>query len=161
MEMRVVPSFPNYAATSDGRIFNVAYGMRRVMGFRHEDGYQVVTMRKDGKRKDVKIHRLVLEAFFGPSTKVARHLDGDPQNNAISNLCYGTMKENAEDRDKHGKTPKGENRWCVKLTVEDVLWIRAQLKTGRSANGIAKELNVAAGTIAYIRSGRNWKHVGE
>ena len=49
-------------------------------------------------------HRLVLSAFVGPlpAGLETRHLDGDPTNNALSNLRYGTKSENCRDRVDHG-----------------------------------------------------------
>lgn len=37
-----------------------------------------------------RIHRLVAAAFFGPSDMLVRHLDGNPLNNSLSNVMYGT-----------------------------------------------------------------------
>ena len=47
--------------------------------------------------KTFKIHRLVCEAFHGPSPfvgAVVMHLDEDPSNNSQENLRWGTRKEN-------------------------------------------------------------------
>lgn len=51
------------------------------------------------------VHRLVLEAFIGtrPKEMVCRHLDGNSLNNDLSNLKWGTKKENAQDCVKHGR----------------------------------------------------------
>lgn len=58
----------------------------------------------DGRRKTVRIHRLVVEAFHGPSDlPLVRHLDGNPRNNLLSNLAHGTHQENALDRVLHGR----------------------------------------------------------
>lgn len=36
-----------------------------------------------------------------------RHLDGDKRNTAPSNLVWGTARENAADRERHGRTARG------------------------------------------------------
>lgn len=56
------------------------------------------------------IHRLVLETFIGPAPEglQTRHLDGNPRNNRLDNLCWGTPKENQADRALHGTDNKGE-----------------------------------------------------
>jgi len=49
------------------------------------------------KGKSYKVHRLVCEAFHGPSPKdkpVCMHLDENSANNRPSNLAWGTQKEN-------------------------------------------------------------------
>lgn len=52
----------------------------------------------------VRVHRLVLEAFVGPRPEghVARHLNGNPGDNRLANLCWGTELENADDKRRHG-----------------------------------------------------------
>ncbi len=55
-----------------------------------------------GKRHAV--HRLVLMAWCGEpssSAPICRHLDGDPTNNRLANLAWGTPKQNARDAFQH------------------------------------------------------------
>jgi hypothetical protein len=52
------------------------------------------------------VHHLVLRAFVGERPVTIergeiRHLDGNKTNNVLANLCYGTIKENADDRKRH------------------------------------------------------------
>ena len=109
------------------------------------------------------VHRMIMRSFVGlppPGMQVC-HIDGDPTNNRLENLRYDTSKSNAGDRTKHDKwkpvgTP-GELRPNSKLTVEDVLAIRAWPK---GKVGIRKQWpHIAESTIHHVRSGRRWKHV--
>jgi hypothetical protein len=36
-----------------------------------------------------------------------RHLDGNKDNPHADNLAWGTRKENADDRERHGRTSRG------------------------------------------------------
>lgn len=68
--------------------------------------YLSVKLAKVGVTKTKYVHELVLLAFEGARPKSIegcqiRHLDGDPFNNCLSNLKYGTAKENAADRALH------------------------------------------------------------
>jgi hypothetical protein len=68
--------------------------------------YLSVKLSKAGVTKTTYVHELVLLAFEGPRPKIVsrseiRHLDGDRFNNALTNLKYGTVKENAADRKLH------------------------------------------------------------
>jgi hypothetical protein len=67
-------------------------------------GYPFVTLCKDGTRAVMTIHKMVLAAFVGPRPDgmVTRHLNGDPSDNRLENLTYGTPKENMHDMIVHG-----------------------------------------------------------
>jgi hypothetical protein len=77
---------------------------------------KVVTMKVDlykaGKRKTVRVHRIVLAAWIGPCPDGYEgcHNDGDPANNAVSNLRYDTPENNDSDKLSHGT----DNRKRVK-----------------------------------------------
>lgn len=67
-------------------------------------GYLFVNLYQAAKVKTpVTVHRLVLEAFVGPRPDgmECRHLDGDPANNRLANLAWGSPVENASDRKRH------------------------------------------------------------
>lgn len=91
----------------------VPYGRHKCMVYKGRDlkqfissGYLSVKLAKAGVTKTRYIHELVLLAFEGerPSSderSEIRHLDGDKTNNCLSNLKYGTTRENAADRALH------------------------------------------------------------
>ena len=69
------------------------------------------------RAKHMLIHRLVLLAFVGPPPfegSEVRHLDGDPTNNAIANITYGTRSENEMDKRQHGTHNQGRKTHCSK-----------------------------------------------
>lgn len=59
-------------------------------------GYHVVSLTKDGKKKDKKVHRLVAMAFVPPivGKDFVNHKDGDKINNCAENLEWCTRGEN-------------------------------------------------------------------
>lgn len=59
-------------------------------------GYKKVELSKDGKRKSMKVHRLVAMAFIdNPDNKPdVNHIDGNPLNNHLVNLEWCTESEN-------------------------------------------------------------------
>jgi hypothetical protein len=76
--------------------------------------HQRVTLYKDGKRSRIFVHRLVMLAFVGPCPPgmETRHLDGNPLNNRLENLVYGTRQENAQDRVNHGRDAHARMTHC-------------------------------------------------
>lgn len=69
-----------------------------------DGGYPTVALSVHGKTVTRCVHRLVLEAFVGepPAGTECRHMDGNPQNNALTNLRWGTRLENIRDQIRHG-----------------------------------------------------------
>lgn len=107
------------------------------------------------------IHRLVLAAFVGPCPAgyQCRHLDGDPANNHVSNLRWGTAQENADDRARHGTTPRGERQGLAKLNDAAVREIRTRRRDGMTLIEIAKLADVSINAVWLVLKGKTWKHV--
>lgn len=129
-----------------------------------ERGYKRISLiGTDGRRKHRFVHDLILEAFVGPRPPgmICRHLDGDPSNNLISNLRWGTGKENSQDCARHGRTTRhpGEKHPLAKLTEEDVREIKLLIARGISQREIGKMFGVRQNTISRVNSGVRWGHM--
>lgn len=127
-------------------------------------GYYVAKFCKGGVAKQVKVHRLVGEAFIpNPENKpFINHIDCNTLNNLPSNLEWCTPAENS----KHAKTldrfykPKGELNSNVKLTEEVVQQIRCKyVKGSYGFKRLAKEFNLSPTTICGIIQRKDWKHI--
>lgn len=91
----------------------VPYGRHKGMTYTGRDlkqfisgSYLSVKLARAGVLKTAYTHELVLLAFEGQRPDLGgrceiRHLDGVKTNNALSNLKYGTVKENYDDRKLH------------------------------------------------------------
>ena len=67
----------------------------------------MVMLRKEGKRKNFYVHRLVAEAFCERTHgNVVNHIDYNKRNNAASNLEWCTQKENIHHSIEHYRKPK-------------------------------------------------------
>lgn len=122
-------------------------------------GYLRVTLSKHGVSKKWTFHVLVLTAFCGarPSSKHhACHWDGDRANGSLANLRWGTAKENAKDKIRHGTKVYGETVGTSILTKDSVEWI---LESPLTTTKIASMLGVARQTVSAIRLRVNWAHV--
>jgi hypothetical protein len=108
-EMRAIPGFDGYAATADGRIRSLdrtrrykgssicAVRGRWLKPATDRKGYRVVVLQKHGKGFAVRVHRAVALAWIpNPENKPCiNHKDGVKANNAITNLEWCTVSENA------------------------------------------------------------------
>ena len=63
---------------------------------KHRNGYQKISLQKDGKHKYFMVHRVVATAFIpNPENKPqVNHIDYDRSNNCVENLNWMTSKEN-------------------------------------------------------------------
>ena len=122
-----------------------------------------VCLSKFGKVTRYSVGTLVLLSFVGPRTEgmqVCHFPDADTKNNRLDNLRWGTAAENAEDREKHGRTARGERNGASVLTTEKVKQIKRLLaKGGIGKQRIATEFKVAKYLITRIQRGELWKHV--
>ena len=68
-----------------------------------------------------------------PEGLVCRHLNGNPLDNRLENICWGTQQENAQDAIRHGTAVClrcGERSVAAKLSNDDVTNIRRMYKEG-------------------------------
>lgn len=105
---------PGYRVTSDGRVFSTktnwrGYGEREMCLTPDKDGYPSVRLTINGKRVRFAVHRLVAVQYIGPRPTGCEvcHINGDKTDNRVENLRYGTAKDNAADRELHGRTSRG------------------------------------------------------
>lgn len=114
-----------YYASDHGDVWSVRAGRCMVPRIQSRTAnYRIygLSLYLHGAIRSTTVHRLVLEAFVGPSPLVVRHLDGDAMNNRLSNLAYGTMRENAQDMLAHGthnQARKTHCKWGHEYTPEN------------------------------------------
>lgn len=98
--VRSVDRTVNY---SDGRVHRYK-GKVLSAGLSKRGGYPLVSLYTQGKNQSHYVHSLVAETFIGPrleGTEVC-HSDGNPTNNHVGNLRYGTSSDNELDKVRHG-----------------------------------------------------------
>lgn len=177
VEYRPVDGFPGYRVGDDGSVWS-----QRTRNGKHTSAWRrLKTATRSGQQHDgtplppyrrvvlyaneksVKrlVHRLVLETFVGPCPvgQQSRHLNGNPEDNRLANLLWGTRHENHLDRIKHGTYPCGEKNPFAKLTTSDVIEIRRRRSTGERCAPIAKDFNTTAAYISMLYLKKSWTHI--
>lgn len=103
----------DYHVDASGEVWSLTsnwrgYGARRLAQHPNSHGYLRVKIRD----KFLLVHQLVARKFLGPKPSQKHqvcHIDGNKLNNIITNLRWGTAKDNAADRTKHGRCKAREN----------------------------------------------------
>jgi hypothetical protein len=159
--------FPGYRAGSDGTIWSNC--RREHLG---ESGwrklklsplreYLRVGLTRDGKIYTRTVHSLVMQAFLGrrPEGFDVCHYDGNPHNNSLSNLRWGTDLDNAMDKRRHGTIWMGSMFRCAKLDEEKVADLKRKKEAGVPTKILAETFGVSRNTARQIMRGDKWAHV--
>lgn len=129
---------------------------------KNHDGYLMVGIILNGRRKFSSIHRLVCKAFHGPPTLLhneAAHLDGDRANARADNLKWVSKIENHSHRRLHGTHGAGEKHPRAKLTNSDVMLALELLAIGHTCKQVGARLGVSGSAIEDIKKRKNWRHL--
>lgn len=162
--MKPIPGYNGYLASSDGRIFSNRSGDVIELKRRLCRGYFVVTIAegKPKRRNKATVHRMVLLAYAGlpPEGKLlGRHLNGNSQDNRISNLAWGDAKDNAADAVRHGMIGPGELAHRRKLSKAQVIDIVDRIGKGEPTAKLAQEYKVSRYYPSSLAKGKNWTEV--
>ena len=157
----------DYAVSTHGRVWSCRSNifMQPKKGNMH--GHLEIVMSYHGTKTHVYIHRLVAEMFIpNPyNLPVVRHLDGDPTNNVVWNLAWGTQRDNYEDSVRHGtaripsdeaieKATTARKQPVIAISESDgsQIWFPSQ-------QDAARELKLQKSNICYCLAGQR-KHAG-
>lgn len=142
-----IPGHPQYQASSLGRIRSARGVLKPWVS--NGLGHLKVGL---ANRKREWVHRLVCLAFHGPCPDgmEVRHLDGDPANNRISNLRYGTHSENMLDRRRHGRLPKR-----LPADVRKANQLASKRKHVRKQAGVTVECDNCGRQVSKLNIGRH------
>jgi hypothetical protein len=136
---------------------------RRLKPAINRDGYPIVEIRG----KTLRVHHLILKSFIGPRPEgmQACHVNDDPQDNRLSNLKWGTARENVADARLNGRLvinifmydqyPK------AKLNPDKAREIRRRHAAGETHGLLAREFRVDPKTIWHIVRNLRWRHVSD
>ena len=107
-----IRGFPGYHITKEGKLYR--YG--KLLKVYHHHRYLRCKLHNGSISKNVKIHRLVAEAYIpNPENKpCVCHKDNNKSNDRVENLYWGTYKENSQQMVSDGRSTKGQHRPGIK-----------------------------------------------
>jgi hypothetical protein len=116
-----IEGFPNYEISSYGRVHSKKRNII-LKPYYDEWKYPRVDLRNDNGRHPRSVHRLVAEAFIPNiyGKPQVNHIDGNKDNNAVSNLEWATASENAKHAvitglNDHSKYDAGRPKHPVRI----------------------------------------------
>ena len=126
-------------------------------------GYMRVGLVKNKKQKKHFVHRLVAEVFIDNPCDLEQvnHLDGNKENNKVSNLEWCDKYHNIKHSIYTGLRSDmvGTNNHQSKLDDMKVKEIKRLLKNNITCTEIANIFSVSVSVISCIKTGKRWTHV--
>ncbi len=127
--------------------------------------YSTVQLSRKGKVTQFYVHRLVATAFISnPENKPeVNHISKDTLDCSVGNLEWVTSQENTNHKiNEAGGCPwiaRGSKSGASKLTEEDVLDIKLQLKAGVKNYVLADVYKIDRSVISKIKTNKSWVQV--
>lgn len=127
--------------------------------------WRIAIFYDNGVKKIEAVHRLVAKMFIPNlhNYDCVNHLNGDKNNNTVTNLEWCSNQQNMTHRYevlKKFSNPLGSKSNLAKLNEKEVFEIHKLIKQGDTLVSIAKKFNVCNTTISEIKAGRSWSHLG-
>ena len=170
-----IKNFDGYYVTDKGTVFSIKKFnfINPIYEWTSRLGYKKVSLYNNNQCVSKFTHIIVLESFLHerPLKMQCRHLDGNPSNNELKNLKWGTLSENQMDRVAHNTDNRGSKHGMSKLKIKDVLKIRALAKKynknvrkcdlGAGYKKIAKIFKISPSTVGSIVRKEIWKWIDD
>ncbi len=124
-------------------------------------GYGIVNLFKNRRGHINLVSRLMANAFIpNPNAlPVVRHKDGNPKNNVISNLEWGTCQDNMLDKTRHGTQIIGVKQPNAKLKDGKVAEALVLYANGCKEAFLARHYGVSRRTMHCVVTRQTWKHI--
>lgn len=164
-EWRPIADYEGYLISNFGRVKSFKKGNEIILAmWSNKDGYLCVNFWKDGKRHNIKVHRIVAMTFINNPDNLpeVNHKDGNKANNFVENLEWTTRAQNIRHAFDTGLSAPlcGERNGRHKLTQSDVDEIRKTYIKGSRVFGsraLAKKYGVTNKVICDIINNKKWK----
>ena len=149
-----------YQVSDQGRVKSFKWNKERFLKpSMDKDGYLLVTLCAGGKRKTLKVHRLVCGAFHeNPDNKPqVNHINEDKTDNRACNLEWCTCKQNVN----HGSRNERVSKPVGQYSLDGKL-----IKLWPSTMEVGRQTGFSQGNISLVANGKYkqaygfiWKYI--
>lgn len=148
-----------YKVSESGQVFSVRAD-RFLKDSLDSYGYPIVSLSNKGITKSRLVHRLVAKAFIPnlENKPQVNHIDGNKENNHVSNLEWCTNSENQKHAHALGLAPsqRGTNNKANKLSEEEVIAIKEYKAKGIRPTEISKVMDLPLPRVKNVYYGQSW-----
>lgn len=149
--------FAEYCVTKDGAVYSL--NSKKFLNLQYNDnGYVVVTLRKDGKTKTMRVHRLVASMYLKDTYFDGAHVnhkDGVKTNNSVGNLEWVSRSDNMRHAYDNNLVISKQR----KLSDETIHLICQALEQGSRVVDVANMFNLDRDYLDRIYRGTIFKHI--
>lgn len=150
------PEFSHLLCYSDGRVFSQK-SKKFLKGSSAGGGGYILYQTGYGTRRYS--HRIIAEAFHGPSSLFVNHKNGNKKDNRASNLEWVTPKENTAHALSMGLMKRGEMSTGAKINEIQAITIITMLMSGHKQYFITTKMNLKRGIVNNIKMRKSWNHL--
>lgn len=138
-----------YKVSNFGNVYSVKSD-KHLKPRNNRNGYLQVLLYINGKGKELKVHRIVAEAFISnPCNKQqVNHIDEDKSNNEVRNLEWVTSKENSNWGTSIERSAKNKSK-RIKVIYQDDTY-----EYWESASVFAREFFIDRRSVNHVLRGR-------
>lgn len=148
-----IPEWNWYWVNEQGQVFNSRTG-QYIYGDVNNIGYHRVILYDHGKQKRFFIHRLVAQLFLYNSNnwQEVNHIDGNKDNNNVSNLEWCNRTHNEHEARRMG---------LKEYKPFEVIFVNGTVKRYEFAPQLAQELNVTRRTVVNYLQGKSKGYINK
>lgn len=145
-----------YKIYEDGKVINMNTG-KEVHSYLGKNRYRSIYLYHNSKQSIFKLHRLVAKYFIPNNDPINKtqvnHIDGNKNNNSISNLEWVTPKDNMKHALKSGLLQTTYNE----ETIHEACKLMEENKLSQME--IARRVNMTKQSLNDLRHYRTWPHI--